>query len=166
MGWANHGSNPSSDNKFFSSPKCPEQLWEPTSLLFDGYRGSFLGIRAQHLGHAVDHSLPSSAEVKKEWSYTTAPPIWLHSMDRDNSAFYPRKIIKYSEWLQFEQCLFPAQTKIFLLNTISRLALESIHLPTQLIVRALSWLFTHPYLGWRSVMCGILPQVPRYAFIL
>jgi hypothetical protein len=35
----------------------------------------------------VDHSSPPRAEVKNEWSYTFAPPICLHGVDRDNFAF-------------------------------------------------------------------------------
>jgi hypothetical protein len=97
MGWIIHGLNPNRDNKFFYSPKCPEQLWGPPSPLFNGYRGSFLGIK--QLGCAGDHLPPTSAEVKNEWSYNSAP-ICLHNMDGDNSAFHPIIIINYSEWLQ------------------------------------------------------------------
>jgi hypothetical protein len=35
------------DKRFFSSPKCPDQLWGPTSLLFDGYWYSLLGVNLQ-----------------------------------------------------------------------------------------------------------------------
>jgi len=27
---------------------------------------------------------PCSAEVKHDWSYTSAPPMWLHGMGSDN----------------------------------------------------------------------------------
>ena len=111
MGWKIYGLNHYRDNKFFYSPKCPEQLWGPPSLVFNGYRGYFLGIK--QLGCAADHSPPTSDEAKNEWSYTTAPPICLHNMDEGNSAFHTKKIINYSEWLRIEQCLFPAQTKMF-----------------------------------------------------
>jgi hypothetical protein len=37
-----------------------------------------LGIKQQ--GREADHSLPSSAEVKNTWSYTSAPLIHLHGM--------------------------------------------------------------------------------------
>jgi hypothetical protein len=37
-----------------------------------GTRGSFLGVMRQ--GHEADHSLPTSAEVKKMWFYTSTPP--------------------------------------------------------------------------------------------
>jgi hypothetical protein len=36
------------------------------------------------LGHEVDHSPPSSAKVKNEWSHTTTHLICLNGMDRDN----------------------------------------------------------------------------------
>jgi hypothetical protein len=35
----------------------------------------------------VDRSPPSSAEVMSEWSYTSAPPLCLHGVDRDNLTF-------------------------------------------------------------------------------
>jgi len=56
----------------FASSKCPDWLWGPSSLLFVAYWGSFLGI--EQLGHEVDDSLSSGAEVKNEWIYTSAPP--------------------------------------------------------------------------------------------
>jgi len=56
------------------------------SFLFSGYRSSFSGVK--RLAREVNHSRPSSAEVKKEESYTSTPPICLHGVDRDSSAFY------------------------------------------------------------------------------
>jgi hypothetical protein len=58
----------------------------------------------------VDHSPPSSAEVKNEWSHSSAPLMCLHGVDRDNftlsyflsvvSELLPRRIMsrtcKYS----------------------------------------------------------------------
>jgi hypothetical protein len=42
----------------------------------------FLGVKRP--GHEFDHIPPSAAEVKNEWSYTSAPPVYLHGVDRDN----------------------------------------------------------------------------------
>jgi hypothetical protein len=39
---------------------------------------SFPGVKRP--GREADHSLPSSAEVKNAWSYTSTPPIHLHSV--------------------------------------------------------------------------------------
>jgi len=41
-------------------------------LLFRGYRGVPLLVGKQ-LGNEADHSSPSSAKVKNQWSYTFAP---------------------------------------------------------------------------------------------
>jgi hypothetical protein len=30
------------DNKFFSTPQCPDQHWDPKSLIHNGQRGLFL----------------------------------------------------------------------------------------------------------------------------
>jgi hypothetical protein len=45
----------------------------PTSILFNEYRGSFPATKRP--GHEVNHSLPSSAEFKNEWSYTSTSSI-------------------------------------------------------------------------------------------
>jgi hypothetical protein len=42
----------------------------PTFYLI-GTRGSFPGVKRQ--GHEADHSLPTSAEIKKMWIYTSTP---------------------------------------------------------------------------------------------
>jgi len=35
-------------------------------------------------GREVDHSPPSNAEVKNQWSYTFHPPTRLHGLDKNN----------------------------------------------------------------------------------
>jgi hypothetical protein len=47
---------------------------------------SFPGVK--RLTPEVNHSHPSSAEVKKEESCTSTPPICLHGVERDSFAFY------------------------------------------------------------------------------
>jgi len=56
------GSIPSRDRRFFCSTKCPDYLWGPSNLQ------EVPGIKL--LGHENNHSPPSSAKVKNEWSYT------------------------------------------------------------------------------------------------
>jgi hypothetical protein len=75
--------------KFFSSPKWLHRLWGPPRLLFTGYQGSFLEVKL--LGRNVDHTPPTTAEVKNEWCFTFILPICLHSVNRGNFtsfAFY------------------------------------------------------------------------------
>jgi hypothetical protein len=48
-------------------------------------RCSFPGVKQQ--GREVNHSPPSSAEVKNEWSYTSTLPTCLHGVDRENFNF-------------------------------------------------------------------------------
>jgi hypothetical protein len=38
------------------------------------------GTGVYFLWSGVDHSPPTSAEMKNEWIYTSAPPIWLHGV--------------------------------------------------------------------------------------
>ena len=68
--------------RFLSTVKHPDLLWGLPTLLFDGYWGFFQGIKWP--GHEIDHSPPSSAEVKDEWSCISAAPLCLHDMDRNN----------------------------------------------------------------------------------
>jgi len=42
------------------------------------------GVPSFGVEQSGDHP---SAEVKNEWSYTTAYPIYLHGVDRDNFTF-------------------------------------------------------------------------------
>jgi len=71
--------------RFSSSPKHPDQLRGPSSLLLDGQYSSFPGVKWQ--GHEANHSPPSGAEVKNEWSYTSTPSISLYRVVRDNFTF-------------------------------------------------------------------------------
>ena len=53
----------------------PDRPWSPPSLLYNGYRVSFPGVN--RLGRGVDHSSPSSAEVKERvglYSYSPSEP--------------------------------------------------------------------------------------------
>ena len=65
---------------FFSSPKYPDLLWGPPSLLINGYRGYFPGIKRP--GRDYRHSPPSSVEIKNDWSYTSTPSVCLNGVDR------------------------------------------------------------------------------------
>jgi hypothetical protein len=44
------------EKRFFSSPKHPDELWNPPRLLFNVYLGYFLVVN--WLGQDVDHSPP------------------------------------------------------------------------------------------------------------
>jgi hypothetical protein len=51
--------------KDFSSNLCPDRLWGPPSLLYNGNRGPISRGKARP-GSDADNSPPSSAEVKNE----------------------------------------------------------------------------------------------------
>jgi hypothetical protein len=46
-----------------------------------------LSLEVRRTGREADHSPPSSAEVKREWNYTSTPPISLHGIYRDNFTY-------------------------------------------------------------------------------
>jgi len=62
--------NPGGGEIFRTSPARP---WGPPSLLYNGYR-VFPGGKVRP-GRAADPSPPYSAAVKKEWIYTSTPPM-------------------------------------------------------------------------------------------
>jgi len=68
--------------EFFSSVKCPDQLWGQPSLIFSEYEGSILVLKWPVCG-AV-YLPPSSAQVKNKGSYISPPPLCLHGMGRGN----------------------------------------------------------------------------------
>jgi hypothetical protein len=53
-----------------SSPNRPDGLWGPPSLLFNGYRGYFPGVKRS--GREIDHAPACSTQVKNVWSYTSS----------------------------------------------------------------------------------------------
>jgi hypothetical protein len=57
----------------------------PTSLIFSGYRGSFLAVKRSR--REFDHSSPSGTEVKNEWRCNCSLPIYFHGLDKDNFSF-------------------------------------------------------------------------------
>jgi hypothetical protein len=52
---------------------CADWPWGPPSLLLHGYQ--VLPGGKVRPGRAADHSLLSSAEVMKKWSYTSTDPL-------------------------------------------------------------------------------------------
>jgi hypothetical protein len=44
-------------SRIVSSPRRPDRLWGPPNLLYNGYRGSFPGLKRQR--READHSPPN-----------------------------------------------------------------------------------------------------------
>ena len=61
----------------------------PPTLLFNGYRGSFLGVKRP--GRDADQLFPSSAEVENEWSHASAFPFCLNIVEDTALLFYDGK---------------------------------------------------------------------------
>ena len=76
---------PGARNRRFSSPKRPRRLRGPSSLLCNGYRRPFQVIKRPW--RDVDHTSPSSGEINKEWSHTSAHPIRLRGLHRKKFRF-------------------------------------------------------------------------------
>jgi hypothetical protein len=56
-------------------------LWRLPGALFNGYRGSFPGLKRP--GREVAHCPPSSAEVKSEWNLISPHPVCFPGVYRD-----------------------------------------------------------------------------------
>jgi len=68
--------------RFLSSPKHPDQLWGPLSLLLN--RNRCYSPRIKRPECEVDPSSEPSAEIKKKHRYNSAPPTTLHNVDMIN----------------------------------------------------------------------------------
>jgi hypothetical protein len=69
------GSNPGGDKIFCTGTDRP---WGPSSLLYNGYRVSFAGIKRAETG--VDHPLHLASKLKKEYIHTSAPTLSLRGV--------------------------------------------------------------------------------------
>jgi hypothetical protein len=56
-------------SRIFTSPFRPDRLWGPSSLLSKGYRVPFPEVKRPE--REIDHSPPTSGEVKETWVYTS-----------------------------------------------------------------------------------------------
>jgi hypothetical protein len=78
--------------EFFSSPPRPERLWSPPSLY--PMVPESLSLEVKWPGREADHSPPLVPRSKNEWSYTSTPPVRLHSMVLDSTGTLLPFIIK------------------------------------------------------------------------
>lgn len=60
--------------EFLFSPTRPDRLCGPPNLIFSWYPGYFSGVK--RTGLDVNHSSPSSAGFKNEWSHTFTLPLY------------------------------------------------------------------------------------------
>jgi len=74
-GLEGRGSNFSRKKGFRLLQNRPDRIWSIYRFILNGYRRSFQWVKRP--GHDVNHSTPSSAKVKNEWSYNSASPPML-----------------------------------------------------------------------------------------
>jgi hypothetical protein len=70
---------------FFTFSKRPDCLWWQPSLLYDGHKVSIPGVTRPVC--EINHPPPSSAEIKKGWSYTSTVYTRLQDVCSGNFAF-------------------------------------------------------------------------------
>ena len=81
-GWTVRGSNPGGYDSFRTRPHQP---WSPSSLLYNGYRVSFPGVKRP--GRGVNHPSYLAPRLKKEQSYTPTPLLSLHGLLQGETYF-------------------------------------------------------------------------------
>ena len=75
----NNGCNPSWRKRFCIFLNQCDWLWGLPTPIFEGYHGSFSGIK--RLGREVDHLPKSRAEAKNGRSYNFTPLVCLQSVN-------------------------------------------------------------------------------------
>jgi hypothetical protein len=95
--------------RFLSSPKHPDRLWGPPSLLFNGYWAFYPKVKRK--GLEANLSPQSSAKVKDNWNCTSAPCMCLCGVSRKNVTFYPLSSIPSSSGPRV--CNNPDQAKYY-----------------------------------------------------
>jgi len=56
----------------------PGRPWGPPSLLYNGYRASFQGVKRP--GRGVHHQTQLAPRLKNQYSNTSTPPLGLHGL--------------------------------------------------------------------------------------
>jgi hypothetical protein len=88
MGLMVWGSNPGRGKIFFSSPKHPDRLWGPPSLILLATR-VFTRVGVKQPGSAVNQSPPSSTKAERNRViYTSTASTYRHGVDRENLSLY------------------------------------------------------------------------------
>ena len=80
-------SNSSRKIEIFIFSKAPRPAMGPSSFLLNEYRAYNSAVK--QVGRVEHHSLPSSAQIKNEWRYSSTPNIRLLSMDTYNFNILP-----------------------------------------------------------------------------
>jgi hypothetical protein len=82
-GMEGRGSNPSGIESF---RRHPYRLWYPHNFLCNGHQGSFPGVNRPR--REVHYLLPSTVEVKYQWSYAYNPSIRLRGVNKDSFTLF------------------------------------------------------------------------------
>ena len=67
--------------EIFSSPKAPDRLWGPLQPPVQWVPRSYPEVKLTEL--ECNLSLPGTAAIRNEWSYSSVPPVCLLGVDRD-----------------------------------------------------------------------------------
>jgi len=71
-------------------------MQDPSSLFFSEFRRSLPTVKQPE--HEVDHSSSPGAEVKNEWSFTSARPVFLHYLGSNNFTVFSIPLYSNSQF--------------------------------------------------------------------
>jgi hypothetical protein len=89
---------------FFLSPLCPDQLWDPPSVLSNGYRGSFLGGKVRP-GRDADHSPNLVPRSRMSRSYISSPPWRLYGSNGTSLLFITTSVSIKVKHVTYKVCV-------------------------------------------------------------
>jgi hypothetical protein len=69
----------------------PDQPWDPPNLLYNEHKVSFPGVT--RLGHGINHTPPSNAEVKEIVALYLYSPSGLHGLFRGELYLLPDRLV-------------------------------------------------------------------------
>jgi hypothetical protein len=145
------GSIPGRGKRFLSSPKCPDWLWGPSSLLFSRYQGCSLGVKQPK-------ELSCWLTSSNGWSCTCTLPVCFCVMHRDNFSYLTFTLhvlqaycMAFPTW----QCLIRDLTSGVFVLTCMTFAVHSIFLEHWILQWTRKILCMNKIVKWRFVAYGM-----------
>jgi len=149
VGWTIWGSMPGTGNRFVSSPKHPDRLWDPHSPLFYGYQGLLSWAHSASTCRWPCTSVECPMEL-----YLCSLPTFFHDLCSDNFIFTCYFTFTFST----DTCLFQSSPlQYFMVPPYSRILMNHCRHLTTL---PLPIIHCHSVTGFQPFLCYVLLYQP------